>query len=354
MLFYQPAQEGIARRLATSRARHCRRRLRIFGLCFVALLAVSAQAWNDLGHRAIAIGAMRLLPDATQQRVLATLKAHPRYTQDIEHLQPRGLGSFSAAEWQIGQAATWPDIARGFEHAWFWQRSSLRERYHRGHWHYINFPVYLDPLDQRPPIADPSVGCRDASCTDPANVLEALELIEREFADPATSAAQRGLGLAWALHLLGDAHQPLHSSALFDVVGWPRGDRGGNDLMVDETLNLHAFWDRALLATGGTPEIAGLVDTLTQGAPDVLPRVRPDIEALLRESHKVAKQAVYGPLLDQLRDKKSQLVLDADYRSQATKAALQQGQRAVLRTAAWLQSIFSDPVVGPVVENAAN
>jgi len=309
-------------------------------------LAAPSHAWNDSGHRAIAIAALRMLPAQTQRAVLETLSAHPRYKQDFLRLQPRDPSPFSVGEWQIGQAATWPDLARGFEHAWFWQRDSLRKRYHRGRWHYINFPVYLDSRDRALQIPDPSQRCTLADCAEnPGNVLEALDFIQDAFAQPSSEPAQLGLWLAWALHLLADAHQPLHSTALFSIERWPNGDRGGNDIQVGQELNLHAFWDRALLAAGGATEIDALVGRLL--APEFAPKLAlgnepVDVVGLLRESHAVAIEFVYDPILGALRAAKNDgpITLDDTYVERAASAAQRQGRRAVLRTAQWLQYNF--------------
>ena len=313
------------------------------------LLAAPGYAWNDPGHRAIAIAAMRMLPAQTQRAVLETLSAHPRYKQDFLRLQPQDPAPFSVAEWQIGQAATWPDLARGFEHAWFWQRSSLRERYHRGRWHYINFPVYLDTADRSLQIPDPSQRCTLADCAEnPGNLLEALDFIQEAFTRPASEPGQRGLWLAWALHLLADAHQPLHSTALFSIERWPNGDRGGNDIQVGNELNLHAFWDRTLLAAGDSTDVEALVARLLP--PGLAPgksvgqqvQAPVDVVGLLRESHDVASEFVYDPILGALRaaENDAPITLDKAYVERAAMAALQQGRRAVLRTAQWLQYNF--------------
>lgn len=59
--------------------------------------------------------------------------------------------------------------------------------------------------------------------------------------------------LAYLVHLVEDAHQPLHCSNRFSKES-PRGDAGGNlfPLRDKNADNLHTYWDRAarLLATG--------------------------------------------------------------------------------------------------------
>jgi hypothetical protein len=59
------------------------------------------------------------------------------------------------------------------------------------------------------------------------------------------------------VHLVGDIHQPLHSSTLFSKQ-FPEGDRGGNMFAVKRgsaPMNLHAYWNNAL---GGGTDLASL------------------------------------------------------------------------------------------------
>ena len=47
------------------------------------------------------------------------------------------------------------------------------------------------------------------------------------------------------IHVIGDIHQPLHSSTYFDD-NFPDGDRGGNLIQVtfnNKKWNWHALWD---------------------------------------------------------------------------------------------------------------
>jgi hypothetical protein len=62
-----------------------------------------------------------------------------------------------------------------------------------------------------------------------------------------TTTPERAIALAWILHLVGDIHQPLHTSAR--VTGRPeerQGDQGGNLFILDAgppVLRLHGYWD---------------------------------------------------------------------------------------------------------------
>lgn len=88
--------------------------------------------------------------------------------------------------------------------------------------------------------------------------------------------------LVWLIHVVGDIHQPLHTTQRFSA-SQPQGDSGGNDVKLCSSgcnQNLHSFWDglfgtdlypdaaialgQALLAEAtGPPSGAGILDPST-------------------------------------------------------------------------------------------
>ena len=112
----------------------------------------------------------------------------------------------------------WPDVVR--DEAW----PARKEKYDRPTWHYVNHFW----RDDGTPL--PEMGTN-------GELIERLSSFENAGSDP--------IELAWMLHLIGDVHQPLHSSARV-TAREPQGDRGGNDFALDDEEswgNLHAFWD---------------------------------------------------------------------------------------------------------------
>ena len=99
----------------------------------------------------------------------------------------------------------WPDVVR--DEAW----PARKEKYDRPTWHYVNH-FWRDgkPL--------PDMGTL-------GELIDRLSAFEKIDSDP--------FELAWMLHLVGDIHQPLHSSARV-TASEPEGDRGGNDFALDE------------------------------------------------------------------------------------------------------------------------
>jgi hypothetical protein len=304
------------------------------------LSAQGAQAWNDPGHRVIAIAAARSMTAEVRAAVLADLQSHPRYQHDIKSQQPAATSPLSEADWLFGQAANWPDAARSFELARSYQREALVEKYHRGRWHYINFPLYLDAADAQLKIHDPSISSRRSNVSGvstPHDVLTALVFLKVQLQAKGTSASDRGLWIVWALHLIADAHQPLHSTALFSRTRWPKGDRGGNSIQISRRKNLHAYWDRALTNFARFADQDRLAVKISGGSAASL-----DPERWLREGHKVAAEAVYGPLMKPLR-RSARVRLPRGYAQQAHRVALAQAQLAAARTAAWFEAIYREP-----------
>ena len=67
------------------------------------------------------------------------------------------------------------------------------------------------------------------------------------------SDAEKAVAIAWLEHLIGDIHQPLHTSAKTTDSN-PKGDQGGNLFLLtpkgtptDKQENLHWFWDSMIV-----------------------------------------------------------------------------------------------------------
>jgi hypothetical protein len=59
---------------------------------------------------------------------------------------------------------------------------------------------------------------------------------------------EKAVYLCWLFHLVGDIHQPLHTTALFSEV-FPHGDKGGNLVYIrldGRPTKLHFLWDGLL------------------------------------------------------------------------------------------------------------
>ena len=212
-------------------------------LAFVTLLIASpALGWWDGGHQITASIAFRRLRPEQRSRVVALLKAHPRWSVDFEQQMPEQVRTADAetqAEWTFQQAAIWPDLARKFEGA-------DRERFHHSTWHYVNLPHFLTDADRKALNGKVNTNTNLIPPDEPAqdmNIVQTIRIARRIVGDGTASAESRGIMLPWLFHTVGDIHQPLHSTALFSQRLLREGCRGGNLIKTKQRDNLHALWD---------------------------------------------------------------------------------------------------------------
>jgi hypothetical protein len=200
----------------------------------LAALAPQAAAWEGAGHQVVAAIAWEAMRPETRRRAVELLAAAPAGS-GLAEMAPGGAPTGEAGRRHFLLAATWPDEVRGTD-------------YDRATWHWVN-RFWRDtpdgPVEVPPPGEQPK-----------ENVRERLQALPRTLGDPQAPAGERAVALAWLLHLVGDVHQPLHTSAR--ITSHPeerRGDRGGNrfelhvvDPASGERTELHAYWDRLLSA----------------------------------------------------------------------------------------------------------
>jgi hypothetical protein len=233
-----------------------------------ALAPASAKAWNASGHVAIALLAYDELGPTQRAALVQLLRAHPRLEPDVASALPSSLSGAARDRWLFALAATWPDLARG------------QPLYEHGTWHYVNLPLTLR--------AGQLASCREARRAFPDSVRrvaemdaarrarglpgipsgesirEALPRNARTLADAKAPASERALALSWVLHLVADAHQPLHAVALFTNDRFVTGDRGGNDIMARDLGSLHRVWDDLLGSDLAPDAVAGTVTELAR------------------------------------------------------------------------------------------
>lgn len=205
------------------------------------LIASTAHAWSEAGHRIISSIAFRQLTSAEQAKIVAILKHHPRFAEDFQGKMPEGLDEKEQSEFIFQQAGIWPDLARAFK--------GEDSKYDHGTWHYINVPHWLTNTDQAAMERKLKVNLSlepPASPEKDMNVIQTIRLARRMVADKSTPDAEKAVMLCWLFHCTGDIHQPLHSTAIFSQTLFPKGDRGGNSVKTKQKENLHALWDQFL------------------------------------------------------------------------------------------------------------
>ena len=132
------------------------------------------------------------------------------------------------------QATTRPDIIR------------REPQWHHATWHYINEPYFPTEADREAlqgHITDnlsrdvPKAG----EDIERMNAIQAFKYNLDRFRSVDTSDRDKAVALCWILHIGGDLHQPLHTTAMF-TTALPQGDRGGNTIKLtgSSAKNLHA------------------------------------------------------------------------------------------------------------------
>lgn len=195
-------------------------------LAVAALFAVNATpayAWDEFGHVVVARIAWENMTPQARERAVQILRAAPTGSG-----LARGFSQGSPSTQQqirlFVAASHWPDDIRNPNHP--------GNSFHRGNRHFVNL-FWVQNTDfgtvrqsNRPPFGDL------------LNDMPALRT-----ALTGSSPGDAAVALAWIIHLVGDIHQPLHSSSRITPLD-PDGDRGGNDFeLAGSPRNLHSFWD---------------------------------------------------------------------------------------------------------------
>lgn len=241
-----------------------RARLLRFFVAATALLACTAGfaeaawAWGDAGHQVIAIIASRHLTPTARIQVAKILGVAP---------SPRAVSVAMA------QASLLPD------HRFRDQDPATKP------WHFIDLCLQ----DTRGRIA---ARCPAGDCVS-AKISEYERRLERRRYDRWGAAGD----LAFLIHFMGDAYQPLHAATNEDL--------GGNCVRVRSTpyaRNLHDAWDNAVVEKLAqdldVSQPAALASALARLYPDrgALARQPRDPKAIVWHSHELAIADIYEPL----------------------------------------------------------
>jgi hypothetical protein len=278
--------------------------MRKLGLVGIGILACSlslsgnARAWDDFGHMEVAAAAFKKLKPKAKTRVAQLLKLNPRYANWI-------VGARKVDEPHVAfmRAATWADAIKS-DRAYkdddqgaptagqnVGYSDLLRHRF----WHYVDRPFSRDGT----PLVDPAV----------PNLATQIPALRTALCSTTASEDLKSYDLVWLLHLVGDAHQPLHCVSRFDkAIPPPSSDHGGNLVKVTGNVqpsvcddprfcpfgppeDLHAFYDDIT----GSGYSAAEVDRATSALPS--PNAQragvADVDAWIEEGFDLAQSAIY-------------------------------------------------------------
>lgn len=200
---------------------------------FLLVTSVPAFGWDDVGHKISAyIAWQRMTPDV-RERVHKILLAAPEDSQIATFYMAYGARTEETRKREFFMLmATWADIIRDRNFA------TRYKNYHHSNWHYSDrfWQVKDGKIDYLPAPDDGGQAL---------NKLNDFDAMIRGRAND----SQKAVAIAWLEHLIGDLHQPLHTSARVTDVE-PKGDQGGNLFLLtpqgtprDKQENLHWFWD---------------------------------------------------------------------------------------------------------------
>ncbi|WP_345952928.1 S1/P1 nuclease [Mucilaginibacter sp. PAMB04168] len=159
----------------------------------IVLAALGLVSWGFKGHRAVATIAQHHITSNTAYTVSAYLKGE-----------------------QMDEVSTWADENRDPKTA---------------PWHYINLPLGLSRNAFVKAVQESD-----------NNVYTAILKTEATLRDLNASTEAKNEALKYLIHLVGDAHQPMHVSR--------KEDKGGNTIQLrfdNKGTNLHSLWDSKLI-----------------------------------------------------------------------------------------------------------
>jgi len=130
-------------------------------------------------------------------------------------------------------SATWADIVRdrAFE--------NRQKKYHKSNWHYDD--TFWKQVGGKVELL--------SGFPEGGGAVERLTEFDKLIRSASASDKDKAIAIAWILHLTGDIHQPLHTSARVTDTE-PKGDQGGNLFLLtpqgtarENQVTLHWYWD---------------------------------------------------------------------------------------------------------------
>lgn len=288
----------------------------VFAMSLLVMTGVRSYGWNDEGHKYIASVAYSNLTPEARTRVDSLLRLNPNYESWVQMI-PKGTSPAQSRQMLFMIASTWADALRREKRDVpdvAGQPIDLSVGYEdvRRHsdWHFIDLMFSTDGTEVREP-QEPNL----------KTIIPALRAaLQADYSDSAKSYS-----LVWLIHLVGDAHQPVHCAQRASK-DEPQGDLGGNLVIVCDPQcgrRLHALWDSLVESDTASPSVKQ-----QQGPP--LAKVNSTLAANLNsddwinESFRLAKNTVYG---SPIGEGTGPFKLTTDYLTTATNVA---NQRAVL------------------------
>ena len=212
---------------------------KLFFSCAVLILAVGsfagiAAGWDDVGHKTTAYIAWQRMSPMAREAVIKILRAAPEDSHLSAYYMQYGPEPELTRKLEYFMlAATWADIVRdrAFE--------NRQKKYHKSNWHYDD--TFWKQVGNK---AEALTGFEEGG-----QAVSRLNEFDKLIRSAESSDKDKAIAIAWIMHLIGDLHQPLHTSARVTDTE-PKGDQGGNLFLLtpqgtprETQVNLHWFWD---------------------------------------------------------------------------------------------------------------
>lgn len=223
----------------------------LFIALFLTFLSINSFAWDDVGHKITAYIAWQQMTPAARENVIRILRSAPEDSNLSAFYQNYGVEPESLRKREYFMlVATWADIVRDFGVEAKRRHEVRYRKYHKGTWHYDDtFWKQVNGKEERLTGFDEG-----------GQAVERLIEFDKVIKDPSADDKEKAIAIAWIMHLMGDLHQPLHTSARVTDLE-PKGDQGGNlflltpkDTPRDKQENLHWFWDSIVVRTVDPPK----------------------------------------------------------------------------------------------------
>lgn len=293
------------------------RQLIAITLCLV-LFSATSQAWFGFGHMAVAYVAYQKLTPEKKVRVAQLLKKNPYYKTKWQALIPAGTPADQRDLMLFMIAATWPDQIKS-DPAYnipdgtsggntppsdgsAWLNQGYGDLHRHKYWHFIDTPFTQDGTTPLAAIPSPNAETEIA--------------VFRQTLTSNSSDKLKSYDLVWLLHLVGDVHQPLHSSTRVSAAD-RQGDNGGNNVkLTDPSKELHAFWDGLPGDSSKVADVIAYAQTLAAADPILVQKT--DASDWIKESFDIAQTSVYS---DPIGTSDGPFTITPEYRTKAQKIA---------------------------------
>ena len=306
-------------------------------LIVFTFFSVSAQGWDEVGHKITGIIAWQHMTPEAREKAFALLNSAPE-DSDLNVLYDR----FNSRSEQIKKmelfmfATSWSDRVRD-------RSFDVRfKNYNQGDWHYA--AIFWKQKNGKATIIEDFP-------EESGKAIPKMYDFEKILRSPGYKDGEKAIALAWFLHVGGDIHNPVHNASRV-TENSPKGDQGANRFtLVPRTetqrgLNLHGYWDSIIRRNKPRKNDACDTDYLSPIAKKIMKKypyskmqsrlALGDYKQWNMEGYKLLTEAVYTP------DLKRNQIPSKKYNKRAYKIAREQIALAGYRLGESLNRIFKE------------